>query len=334
MYNKIYLFVAILALLSVVSLGADYDNKCGREVAAGDKCDGMYMTCPTDYYCPYMVNVTKVCTPEIKDGDACVNGEGCVYPSSCVNKVCTQRYFAGIDEKCSTQDDCSRSLTCTDQVCKAVNYPSCIDTKKHTDCKSTEYCSDDSNKCETLIPIFGNCTDDLQCERQLTCIDRTEGGDGYCRYPFTIPEGFKCSEDTDCDISQDLVCSNGYCHKYVKTSSSVDCNQRNASCINDYELCMCEGSGTEVKVPEVGQCYTGFKFTTDCADTRLLWGECLAKSECPNAQCDSCSKSCKAQKCPSKAYFDACFVSNVSFATKLSFNIVLIAIVGLVASLF
>ncbi|EFA86635.1 hypothetical protein PPL_00436 [Heterostelium album PN500] len=178
MYRN-YLLVLVLLVLCIITKNggvvfAGVDDQCMTCRSNGQTCDRFpdRSICQDGSDCRQS-NGTFTCKKIPTLGESCVDTQYCYGGYYCSKGICIKAYYLGFNETCVNDLDCATGLKCLNTTNRCTNeiYPSC---SADTMCKPDEVCVDDK------------------------CV-------------VALADGGSCQVQSDCDVSQKLICSNGIC---------------------------------------------------------------------------------------------------------------------------
>ena len=196
--------------------------------------------CPTGSKC---ITSNKMCMRECGRDDQCLISD---YTCREIDKVYVCEGGKNIGAACSSNDDCSKGLTCdTKQYngyctldCKSTDCPTdsvCVSNACKRTCKLDKDCgramyfcitSSNISYCITGLNFGAECDNDDDCKSPLKCYRPVAGKTGLC----SNSNDNLCSGDVDCVESYAKCNKDGDKHCYRKCSSDSDCGREDMKC--------------------------------------------------------------------------------------------------------
>ncbi|KAF2069058.1 hypothetical protein CYY_009622 [Polysphondylium violaceum] len=235
-------------------------------------CDTPGQVCGPGLFCHQ--SDTPVCLPLNPAGESCWNDNECAKGLKCyrydADSFCADVYYKGYGEKCINKAECSRGLGCINGTCYASEEANCF----RGSCPGSQYCNSTST-CNNFIEDGSRCITDDNCFPGSICVTDPKSGMSFCTKMNTVAEGLPCNRQDLCDISQNLVCLNGYCVVYNDDKSNAACNVSTA-CPLDKERCICNNIESTA-----GECTQTNMIGASCKTAKVEYYNCLKSSGCP-----------------------------------------------------
>ncbi|GAM29022.1 hypothetical protein SAMD00019534_121980, partial [Acytostelium subglobosum LB1] len=283
----IYNVLIFITLLVIVTNG----QVCSRCRKLGETCNkNVSNICQKGSMCVDTIgNATFKCVTIPGNGGNCSLTNLCSDSYTCnpSTKICVSENYLGTGETCVNTTQCSDGLLCTNSKCTNPSYPTCSSS---SDCFWNETCAND-HKCKTPVANGEQCMTYSDCTQSSNCVNNK------CVASLSVQVGGVCSLDSDCDISQELMCINKTCqdkdlYGLLKCNTSKDCSMG---------VCMCDGNEvTTTNATSNGTCYPLLDMTRVSKSVLDQYFQCVVNNKCP--QVDNIIPGSCAYKCGTPFY--------------------------------
>ncbi|EFA86639.1 hypothetical protein PPL_00440 [Heterostelium album PN500] len=282
-------FITLFVLLATVSVAMS--ATCFTCVKEGAVCDVTANFCEEGTVCikPNSTAANTICTVLPTLNEDCTAIQVCDDSYTCDTTAtpnkCIEANYLGVGETCSTDNQCSKTLTCTSGKCTNANYPTC--TGSRVGCKAGEGCAFNGTGlvCTPFIANGGACS----ATNASLCLPESSCTNNVCTAPLTSGLNGNCTSSLNCNIAAGLYCSSGKC---VAVPEALDnCTLTGAdTCLGGYSACMCPSNDATAKT---GSCKAVIEYSDVTAAAYTTYVNCQVS--CPavdNVLSPSCLSKC------------------------------------------
>ncbi len=223
----------------------NFKGECKKPAGLGEYCDSEFICsnglvcensiCLADLFSPCKSN--KDCSKQLVCfNDICLKpfGEQCDENKECKSNFCEETCRAGINDNCSTHEDCAgfgKTTICYGGVCKYIIDVNC---ESNDEC-ATGFCK--NQQCFANIAL-AECQNEKDDDHDHF-IDAFDVG-CYCNFNSEAKScqlNDVCYNDEDCDDCVDnLICSNNKCLKPIGSDCKFDKDCSTNNCYN--QVCL------------------------------------------------------------------------------------------------